>query len=212
MQDGGFDLIGLIIAGGLATYPLVLCSIVAFGVVIDRFLAMRGVERAIGRTGGEIVAALARGDGEQALERSERARGAAGLVLGSLTRALLRSASPVEVERVVESRQFEALEALRQRLWVLATIGTSAPFIGLFGTVIGVMKSFHVIAQSGTGGFALVAAGISEALVATALGLGVAIVAVAFYNYFEARLERVEGALRIQTARLIEASTVRQAA
>ena len=68
------------------------------------------------------------------------------------------------------------------------------------------MRSFHAIAASGSGGFAVVAAGISEALVATALGLGVAVVAVAFYNYFEARLERIEGALRIAAGHVAEAA------
>ena len=67
------------------------------------------------------------------------------------------------------------------------------------------MKSFHFIGETGAGGFAVIAAGISEALVATALGLGVAVVAVAFYNYFEARLERIEATLRIQAGRLGEA-------
>ena len=61
------------------------------------------------------------------------------------------------------------------------------------------------IGETGAGGFAVIAAGISEALVATALGLGVAVVAVAFYNYFEARLERIEATLRIQAGRLGEA-------
>jgi biopolymer transport protein ExbB/TolQ len=88
---------------------------------------------------------------------------------------------------------------------VLATIGSIAPFVGLFGTVIGIMKSFHFIGETGAGGFAVIAAGISEALVATALGLGVAVVAVAFYNYFEARLDRIEAALRIHAGHVGEA-------
>jgi biopolymer transport protein ExbB len=206
MEQGGFDLIGLIISGGISTYPLVIGSVIALGVVIDRLWAMRGVERAISRTGEELVAALGRGDYPAALERAQRSSGPAATVLGALVRALGAPREQAELDRLVDSRQLEVLEELRQRLWVLATIGTSAPFIGLFGTVVGVMKSFHFMAQSGSGGFAVVAAGISEALVATALGLAVAIVAVIFYNYFEARLERVEGTLRVQTARLLEAA------
>ncbi|HYC23258.1 MAG TPA: MotA/TolQ/ExbB proton channel family protein [Candidatus Bathyarchaeia archaeon] len=206
MEQGGFDLIGLIISGGISTYPLVLGSVIALGVVIDRLWAMRGVERGIARTGQELVALLGRDDYPAALERAQRARGPAATVLGALVRALGKPREQAELDRLVDSRQLEVSEELRQRLWVLATIGTSAPFVGLFGTVVGVMKSFHFMAQSGSGGFAVVAAGISEALVATALGLAVAIVAVVFYNYFEARLERVEGALRVQTARLLEAA------
>lgn len=204
MAENGFDLIGLIIAGGLSTYPLVLASIVAIAVVIDRLWALRGAERTIARVGGEVEQALQQGDGEKAAGIAQSAGGPASLVLGAVVQTRVRQSSEAEMTRVAESRQFEALEGLRQRLWLLATIGTSAPFVGLFGTVVGVMKSFHFMAQSGSGGFAVVAAGISEALVATALGLAVGIVSVAFYNYFEARLERVEAVLKIQAARLLE--------
>jgi biopolymer transport protein ExbB len=212
MEQGGFDLIGLVIAGGLATYPLVLGSVIALAVVIDRLWAMRGVERTITRTGSALASAIAEGDESAVRDRIRRSRGAAGLVLGAIAGAIVQPDARIDLERLADARLFEALEGLRQRLWVLATVGTSAPFIGLFGTVVGVMKSFHFMAQSGSGGFAVVAAGISEALVATALGLAVAIVAVAFYNYFEARLERIEGALRIQTARLLEVTPAALAA
>jgi biopolymer transport protein ExbB len=90
-------------------------------------------------------------------------------------------------------------------LWVLGTIGAAAPFIGLFGTVVGIIRAFHAMAIAGTGGFAVVAAGISEALIATALGLAVGITALVLYNYFQARVDRVDAALRIGSARVIDA-------
>ena len=71
----------------------------------------------------------------------------------------------------------------------LATIGTTAPFVGLLGTVVGVINAFVGIASSGSGGIGAVSAGIAEALVETALGLFVAIPAVWFYNYLQSRLE-----------------------
>ncbi|MCF8060190.1 MAG: MotA/TolQ/ExbB proton channel family protein [Bacteriovoracaceae bacterium] len=77
---------------------------------------------------------------------------------------------------------------LKKYLWLLGTIGSSAPFIGLFGTVIGIIKSFESIAASGKAGFAVVAAGLGEALIATAAGIIVAVIAVVFYNYFQTRL------------------------
>jgi biopolymer transport protein ExbB len=201
MEQGGFDLIGLIIAGGITTYPLVVASIIAFAVVIDRVWVLRGTERAIARLAGALAT-----EGE--LPRGARppggAAGPAALVLGDVGAAMRRGLPREEIDRIAEARLLEALERLRLRLWWLATIGTSAPFIGLFGTVIGVMKSFHFMAESGSGGFGVIAAGISEALVATALGLGVGIVSVGFYNYFEARLDRIEAVLRIQIGRLLE--------
>lgn len=204
--QGGFDLFGLIVAGGITTWPLLVGSVLALAVVIDRLLALRGSERAVARAGGALAELLARGaSSETDLARAAGAGGAAATVLLPVARAAARAAAPDEIGRLVDARVFEALETLRERLWVLATIGSIAPFVGLFGTVVGIMKSFHFIGETGTGGFAVVAAGISEALVATALGLGVAVVAVAFYNYFEARLERIEAALRIRAGHVSEA-------
>ncbi|MEL7368691.1 MAG: MotA/TolQ/ExbB proton channel family protein [Myxococcota bacterium] len=76
---------------------------------------------------------------------------------------------------------------MRRRLWALGSIGALAPFVGLFGTVFGIIRSFKDIAASGSGGFQVVASGVSEALVATAGGILVAIIAVLFYNYFQTR-------------------------
>jgi biopolymer transport protein ExbB/TolQ len=78
---------------------------------------------------------------------------------------------------------------LKKGVNTLATIGTTAPFVGLLGTVVGVINAFNGIAATGSGGIGAVSAGISEALVETALGLVVAIPAVWFYNYLTSRLE-----------------------
>ena len=78
---------------------------------------------------------------------------------------------------------------LQQGVNTLATIGTTAPFVGLLGTVVGVINAFNGIAATGSGGIGAVSAGISEALVETALGLVVAIPAVWFYNYLTGRVE-----------------------
>jgi biopolymer transport protein ExbB len=210
-MEPGFDLFGLIVAGGITTWPLLAGSVLALAVVIDRLLALRGAERAVARSGERLAAALARGADAGALAQGAE-DGAATTVLLPVARAVARGAAAEDVARLLDARVFEATEALRERLWLLATIGSIAPFVGLFGTVIGIMKSFHFIGETGTGGFAVVASGISEALVATALGLGVAVVAVAFYNYFEARTERIEAALRIQANRLAEAASAALAA
>jgi biopolymer transport protein ExbB/biopolymer transport protein TolQ len=78
---------------------------------------------------------------------------------------------------------------LKKGIPSLATIGATAPFVGLLGTVIGVINAFHGISTTGSGGLGAVSGGISEALVETALGLVVAIPAVWMYNYFTGRLE-----------------------
>jgi biopolymer transport protein ExbB len=92
-------------------------------------------------------------------------------------------------ERAVEREMLMEMVSLKRGLSILATVGATAPFVGLLGTVVGVITAFQGIAATGSGGIGAVSAGISEALVETALGLVVAIPAVWFYNYLTGRLE-----------------------
>jgi biopolymer transport protein ExbB/TolQ len=86
----------------------------------------------------------------------------------------------------------------------LATIGSSAPFIGLFGTVVGIVNAFTGIAASGSGGLAAVSAGIAEALITTAFGILVAVPAVMAFNYFTTRLERFQIEMTNSSAELLD--------
>jgi biopolymer transport protein ExbB/TolQ len=83
----------------------------------------------------------------------------------------------------------ETLIQLKQGLGFLATIGSTAPFIGLFGTVVGIINAFQNIAATGSGGMSVVSGGIAEALVSTALGIFVAIPAVVAFNHFTGKIE-----------------------
>lgn len=99
------------------------------------------------------------------------------------------------------------IELNKLERWVgsLGTIGSISPFIGLFGTVIGVIKAFHAISKTGSGGLATVSAGIAEALIATAAGLAVAIPAVVAYNYFVGRIRLFAQAMDNASSRLLDA-------
>jgi biopolymer transport protein ExbB len=97
---------------------------------------------------------------------------------------------------------------MKRNVWVLGTVAASAPFIGLYGTVIGIIKAFHQMAVMGTGGFAVVAAGISEALVATALGLIVAILALLTFNYLQVKIANLDTLLRVGLGRVIESAAL----
>ena len=83
----------------------------------------------------------------------------------------------------------ETLIQLKRGLGVLATIGSTAPFVGLFGTVVGIINAFRSIAATGSGGMSVVSGGIAEALVSTALGIFVAIPAVVAFNHFTGKME-----------------------
>ena len=96
----------------------------------------------------------------------------------------------LRVEKVMDVTISREVERLERRLTFLATVGSTAPFVGLFGTVWGIMTSFQAIATTKNTSLAVVAPGIAEALFATALGLLAAIPAVIFYNKFNAEVAR----------------------
>lgn len=96
------------------------------------------------------------------------------------------------LERVLRKSTDNEISLMESRLTILATTGSTGPFIGLFGTVWGILTSFHKIGQTGSASLAVVAPGISEALVATAIGLAAAIPAVVLYNNFVSKIRREE--------------------
>jgi biopolymer transport protein ExbB/biopolymer transport protein TolQ len=105
-----------------------------------------------------------------------------------------RTLSAVEVEaasRMLDLNKLEQTARFRRGLGILATVGSTAPFVGLLGTTMGVVNAFTGMAEMGSGGLAAISAGIAEALITTAFGLLVAIPAVWLFNYFTNRVEFV---------------------
>lgn len=97
--------------------------------------------------------------------------------------------TPLKTTEAVNSQRLATVAGFKRYLWALGTVGSSAPFVGLFGTVVGILKAFQAISMAGgAGGFKVVSAGIAAALVATAAGLLVAIYAIVAYNYFVAKV------------------------
>ena len=96
--------------------------------------------------------------------------------------------SPEEWEARMQRRLNETNLGLKKNVWLLGSVGSSAPFVGLFGTVWGIMGSFKQIGAAGKAGFAVVSLSISEALIATAAGILVAVIAVLFYNYIQVKI------------------------
>jgi biopolymer transport protein ExbB len=93
---------------------------------------------------------------------------------------------------------------LRGPLWLLGTIGATAPFVGLFGTVAGIIRAFEAIGESKQAGIEVVGPGIAEALVATAIGIAVAVIALVFFNYFQSRLSRMNIEIRLLLEEFLE--------
>jgi len=109
-------------------------------------------------------------------------------------------ASHRALERAVLSEQAD----LKKGTAILATVGSTAPFVGLVGTVFGIINAFAGMAETGSGGLASVSAGISEALVTTAVGITVAIIGVWLFNYFNARIEAIAGEMSLSLQEFVD--------
>jgi biopolymer transport protein ExbB len=164
-------------------------------IAVERWLFFRSKDDELRALAAELDAHLANGSPGAALEALRPLRSVGALV----ARAGLRLAprGPVAAEKGMQSAIAAERKQLEKRLAYLATLGNNAPFIGLFGTVIGVILAFqelgHATGTAGTGAASQVAsaavmAAIAEALVATAVGIGVALPAVAAHNYFQRRI------------------------
>ena len=194
------ELLHLIRIGGLTMALILLASVLALGVAIERLIALWGVRSQARALGETIARHLLRGDVAAARSAADRSTAAsAELFRAGFERAA--KAGTAGLDSAVERERTNTSLKLRRGLWILGTIGATTPFIGLFGTVAGIMRSFKDLGldvqAGGTGGSAAVMTGISEALVATAAGILVAVEAVVFYNYFQARLARLAVELRL---------------
>jgi biopolymer transport protein TolQ len=119
----------------------------------------------------------------------------AAMQRNNVTRSGLSLTQLEALSLTIEAGISGAIDETRRMIPLLAVVGATAPLLGLFGTVIGIMNAFLGIASKGSGNIGAVAPGIAEALIATAAGLGAAIPAVIAYNVFTARSERLEGEL-----------------
>jgi len=175
-------------------------SVYSLWVMIERFITFQQAKNQSLKLLGALSNVLTRGDYQQAIDITKKYKQShlakvisAGLLEFEAARRDKRTADPeVPVEAARQGMDRTAMitiAELKENLGVLATIGATAPFVGLFGTVLGIIHAFEKMATSG-GGIASVSAGIAEALITTAFGLGVAIPAVWAYNYFQNRIDR----------------------
>ena len=118
---------------------------------------------------------------------------------GSVTVADISSA-----ERAVEREMLMTIVQLKRGLGVLATVGATAPFVGLLGTTMGIVNAFTGMAASGSGGLSAISAGVAEALITTAFGLLVAIPAVWAYNYFQTKIDNLTAEMTYSSKEMID--------
>lgn len=175
--------------GRLTVYPLGVLSVIVLGIAIERWFRYLGVERATRQLTGELIEKLSRRDLDAARELCEAGKTPMARVFSEGLR--WKDIALEDLGDVLSTARSEFLMEMRRGLWFIGTIGSLAPYIGLLGTVIGIMQAFGAIAESGDAGFEVVSAGISEALVATAVGLLVAIVALMIFNWLQTRVASI---------------------
>ena len=195
------EVMELLKTGGVTMGIIVLGSVAAVIIGIERVLFLRGFATKAQQLHDVVVRALLRADGSHALHECDRSH----IPTAAIYRAALdRASKPDRVPDAVDRARREVVQALRQPLWMLGTLGAVMPFVGLFGTVWGILQSFRQMAIAGTGGFAVVASGISEALITTAGGIAVAVEAVVLFNYFSARIGKESFELTLKADEISE--------
>ena len=167
---------------------LVILSFMSIALMVERAIYFLGRGRGADLS---IIESLRRGEFKKV---SGQLEGRRGMVADTLRAGIAHAElGPEGVENVLASEIARTRQGYERFLAFLGTLGNNAPFIGLFGTVLGIIRAFADLANASEGGADVVMAGISEALVATAVGLGVALPAVVAYNVFARWLKRISG-------------------
>ena len=193
-------------------FVLFIMSIWSLAVIIDRALYFAAARKQSREFAPRVAGALRENKLDEAIKVADRNKKShlAEVVTAGLQEFRNYGGGQVTVEQVESSkRALERSEAivhakLKRGLGGLATIGSTAPFVGLFGTVAGILKAFQEIAVQKTPGIGAVASGISEALVTTAFGLLVAIPAVMCFNYFTNKVEAFDVEMDNSSSELVD--------
>ena len=221
LQEGGgavsFDLMSMWNQmGWLARFVVIIMFVMSaysIGVMIDRLLAYNGARNQSRQFAPAVAGALREGKLDEAIKIADRFKKShlAKVVVAGLQEFRAHNLSAdISGEQIEASRRaLERAEAivhaeLKRGVSTLATIGSSAPFVGLFGTVVGIINAFKGIATEKSAGLGAVSAGISEALVTTAVGLFVAVPAVWMFNYFNSKLEAFDVEMGNSSSELID--------
>ncbi len=185
----------------------------SIGVMIDRFLAFNAAKKQSRQFAPAVAGALREGKLDEAIkiaDRYKKSHLAKVVVAGLQEFHAHQHSSEIPGEEIEASkRALDRSEAivhaeLKRGISSLATIGSTAPFVGLFGTVVGIINAFKGIATEKSAGLGAVSAGISEALVTTAVGLFVAVPAVWMFNYFSSKLEAFDVEMGNSSSELID--------
>lgn len=189
-------------AGGWLMLPIILCSILALAIIVERFWTLQR-KRVAPKTLVSDIWQRARAGG---LDAGTIAELRAGSPLGRVLAAGLMNMNEdrQRMKESIEETGRHVVNELERYLNALGTIAAITPLLGLLGTVLGMVKVFTAISMVGTGNTGALAGGISEALITTVAGLSVAIPSLMFYRFFTARVEELVVTMEQQALKMIE--------
>lgn len=171
--------------GGPVMYPLLACSVIALTVIIERLLFwMREEVRRNQSLVDRVLTLCQRGEWEAV---REEVKGSKDYVIKVLVSGILHR--EFSMTKAMESTAADEMKRMRHFMGVMDTMITVAPLLGIFGTVIGIITSFDILGRTGIEHPQAVTAGIAQALITTAAGLGIAILSVFPFNYFNSKVE-----------------------
>ncbi|MGO2355431.1 MAG: MotA/TolQ/ExbB proton channel family protein [Marinomonas foliarum] len=195
-------MLAFIQTGGFFMWPLLACSILTLAIIIERFWTLRQSGVAPKGLLSDVMTRLR--DDRMTIEYIRSMQGQAGLAsifaAGLLNSKHGRSAMKESIQEAAS----HVIHELERFMNTLGTIAAISPLLGLLGTVVGMIKVFSVLMESGAGNTALLAGGISEALLSTAAGLGVAIPALIFHRFFSRKIDVLVVTMEQQSTKLID--------
>ena len=189
--------------GGGAMWVVVAFSVIALAVAIERAIAQWKFVTRARALGDTVTRCLARGAVEESRSACERSPSPIADVF-LVGYARLGRAKAEHVVTAVHRERLRVNQELRTRLWMLGTIGATAPFVGLFGTVAGIITGLGGFKKGQQVSFADVAGPVSEALIVTAAGILVAVEAVMLFNFFSQRANRIATEMKLLTDEFLE--------
>ena len=202
------EAIGFLVKGGYVMIPLMLCSVLAVAVMLERFVVFRRVAHASDGLMEQLRERLMDGRVEEALRMCDLSDGPVARVLANGLRMFLqnrhRDDLSMHIERAMEERAILETVRLQKRLGILDTVITVAPLLGLLGTVTGMMGSFQVLSsQRGLSQPNAITGGVAEALIATATGLAIAIVTLVGYNALTEKVKHLTSEIEVRATQLV---------
>src|SRR5215472_3118740 len=196
------EFIAFLNSGGFAMYALLILSIVSVGIVFERIFFFMRQHSDPSQLLRDIGDRVSKDDMKGAIAVCDRNR---GMLPKILQFGLYRhEKSRADISDALSIALLEQLNTLEANLSIIGTVAVIAPFVGLFGTVLGIIRAFNDIALKGNSTPAVVSAGVAEALVTTAAGLLVAVIAVIFFNYFKSRIKAYNQEMIVAANKLAE--------